>query len=81
MGRQPVTPEDAKTIAEFCRLVRESNHRTQQELADEFEIPFQNISKVERGLVEYPIAYLRRLKTYCTKKQWERATQLVFGED
>lgn len=80
MKRHPVKPETAKSIAEFVRLVRERENKSTREFAEDLEVVFTYISKVERGIIHEPIRLIDKIRGYLTAKEEEKLIELLMEE-
>lgn len=61
----------ADSIPEFCLLVREKRGLSTRDFADEIGVSFTTVSRVERGLVELPFSYVKKLRPYLSVDEWE----------
>lgn len=59
-----IDPTKAKSIGEFCRLVRERLTLSQGDMADRLGINRSFIAQMETNRYKRPVAYLKKIKRY-----------------
>lgn len=73
-------PMSEKDLAGFCRVVRSRRDLSMRDFADEIGMSFITVNRVENGLTEYPAKYLKALRPYLSREEWEYATNLFWGD-
>jgi len=73
-------PLKAKSIAEFCTLIRARRNLSMRSFADEIGMGFVTVNRVENGLTDLPAKYLKALRPYMSEEEWEHAKELFWRE-
>ena len=66
-----INPLKAKTLGEFCSLMRQRENITQEDLAKMIGVTRNTVNRTEMGMVERPYQHLRFLK------RWMNEAELV----
>lgn len=69
LSMSKIKPTDAKTIGEFCAIVRRRENITQEVMAEHLDVARNTVTRTEMGMIERPYNYLRFIMRYLSDKE------------
>jgi DNA-binding XRE family transcriptional regulator len=70
-------PTEAKTLGEFCAIVRRREELTQEHIAESIGVARNTVTRTEMGMIERPYNYLRFIMRYLSDKEMAHMMDLL----